>query len=163
MSINKSCLKVNLLKKRFNKGTMTLKYSGDSMAPTFKEGFMLTIKKTADLHEGDLIAFLKNNKLICHRLIIIHGDKCCAKGDGNEDPDPVLSRDKILGKVVEVRNPTGKKIPLFELKIRNLPLSRYYLLTYFMFKRLLSIRLAGILLRRPLIKIKKKIHRLIIR
>lgn len=47
---------------------------GNSMAPTLQQGDTLVAVKTSKLHEGDLVAFYFNNRLLVKRVIGLPGD-----------------------------------------------------------------------------------------
>ncbi|MCX8184845.1 MAG: signal peptidase I [Sulfolobales archaeon] len=87
---------------------------GSSMEPTLQPGDLVVIVKRVSLGEisiGDVIVYQRGRTLIIHRVIRIEGNTLIAKGDNNWLPDPPVSPQMIIGKVLEVR---GKivKIPL---------------------------------------------------
>ena len=46
-----------------------VKYYGDSMSPTLKDGQILIVNKMAKVESGDIIAFYYNNKVIVRRVV----------------------------------------------------------------------------------------------
>jgi len=152
-------VKIDLLSRKLKKGRLILKYSGISMLPTLKTGSELVIESTNQFTKGDLLVFIRNNKLICHRLVLCTKDKCYLKGDANEDPNLNVPKKDILGKVISIKTPDGKEMPPSKLKVNSLSFSEYYVYGYSIFKKLLSIKFFGVLLRKPLNKIKKQVHK----
>lgn len=48
-----------------------VKYYGDSMEPTMKDGQILIVNKLSEIKQGDIIAFYYNNKVIVRRVVAI--------------------------------------------------------------------------------------------
>lgn len=46
-----------------------VKYYGNSMSPTMKDGQIVIVNKMAEIKSGDIIAFYYNNKIIVRRVI----------------------------------------------------------------------------------------------
>ena len=46
-----------------------VKYYGNSMSPTLKDGQILIVNRTAEIKSGDIIAFYYNNKVIVRRVV----------------------------------------------------------------------------------------------
>ena len=46
-----------------------VKYYGNSMSPTLKDGQILIVNKMAEIKSGDIIAFYYNNKVIVRRVV----------------------------------------------------------------------------------------------
>jgi len=86
---------------------------GNCMSPVIREGDTLVIKHgPQDIHVGDVVVFGSPGSFLVHRVLKISG------GEGNEtfilkaDRNPTfhqpVSRDEILGRVVEVRGSNGR-------------------------------------------------------
>ena len=72
-----------------------------SMEPTILPNEMIIIKEQEEYKENDVITFRdKFGMLITHRIIGINEENAITKGDNNNGPDEIISKDKIEGKVV---------------------------------------------------------------
>lgn len=60
---------MSLLLNLFTFVTPIVKYYGTSMTPTLSENQILLIQKTADVKNGDIIAFYYNNKVLVRRVV----------------------------------------------------------------------------------------------
>ncbi len=60
---------VSLLLNLFTFIMPVVKYYGNSMSPTLKDGQILIVNKMAEIKSGDIIAFYYNNKVIVRRVI----------------------------------------------------------------------------------------------
>ncbi len=166
MDINKT--RIDVIKRKLEKGRLTLKYSGGSMLPTLQNGFRLTVEKASALKEGDVVVFINSNKLnskspiICHRIILIRKNKIYAKGDAKAGPDKVLYKEDVLGKVVSVRDQKNGVVPISRIKLKHFFIFKCYLITYLVANRLLSIRILNIIFKRIMSKIKNKVHKRIL-
>lgn len=84
---------------------------GNSMLPTFHDGDIILVigVKPSDLHVSDIIIYKLNGKLIVHRIIDIeirNGKYIfITKGDNNFNPDPPVSEDQVVGRVVGILIP----------------------------------------------------------
>ena len=61
-------LTASLLLNLFTFVMPVVKYYGNSMAPSFKDGQILIVNKMAEVKSGDIIAFYYNNKVIVRRV-----------------------------------------------------------------------------------------------
>ena len=52
-----------------------VKYYGDSMSPTLKDGQILIINKMSEIESGDIIAFYYNNKILVRRVVAIENQQ----------------------------------------------------------------------------------------
>lgn len=75
---------------------------GTSMLPYLEEGDRVWLQMTeADrLQPGDLVAFELNQTIFTHRLIRKAPNFLLTKGDNCFFPDPSITLDRILGKVI---------------------------------------------------------------
>ncbi len=79
-----------------------VKYYGNSMSPTLKDGQILIVNKMAQIENGDIIAFYYNNKVIVRRVIATGNHQVTidvfgtvsVNGDALEEP---YAENKTLG------------------------------------------------------------------
>jgi signal peptidase len=72
-----------------------------SMEPTINPDEMIIIKEQKSYKENDIITYRdKFGQLITHRIVEIDGENIVTKGDSNNEPDEIISIDKIEGKVI---------------------------------------------------------------
>ena len=83
-----------------------VRYYGDGMEPSLKNGQVLFVAKTDKVSKGDIIAFYYNNKVLIRRVIGTGGDEIQIEKDGS-----VL----VNGKATEEPYLTGKSIGLCNL------------------------------------------------
>lgn len=62
-------LAASFLLNLFTHITPVVKYYGNSMSPTLKDGQILIVSKISKINSGDIIAFYYNNKVIVRRVI----------------------------------------------------------------------------------------------
>ncbi len=77
---------------------------GQSMQPTIPADSFLTVEPlTAEPVAGDLLVFVWAGQLVAHRLIRkvkgIKGERWITQGDNCPIPDPVLTPDRVIGRV----------------------------------------------------------------
>lgn len=73
-----------------------------SMEPTINAGDKVIINVTNNLKEGDIVVYLNDDVLVCHRIQEITGNNVICKGDRNNIHDDPVSIEKIVGKVVHI-------------------------------------------------------------
>ena len=64
-----------------------VRYYGDSMRPTLKNGQVLFVRKTQEVEAGDIVAFYYNNKVLIRRVISMGGDTIEIDSSGNVSSD----------------------------------------------------------------------------
>jgi len=82
------------------------------MAPMLREGDSVLIKyENEDIRVGDIIVFGSPKDFCIHRVVCVRNndgmDTFTVKGDLSNDVHPPISRDQILGKVIEVHGLNG--------------------------------------------------------
>jgi signal peptidase len=93
---------------RSNKETLFFIHTNYSMNPTLWEKDLLEVvpyRQKEDIRIGDVIVFESpvDGTILAHRIIAIHEEGICTKGDNNRLRDPwLLSPEAIFGKVVAV-------------------------------------------------------------
>jgi signal peptidase I len=89
-------------------GTLRLKVTGTSMLPTVFPGDTLIVEHAdfANAQAGDIVLVGRNGRLFAHRLVdkIAVADRSAAltKGDSMAHADPLVDRDKVLGRVSSI-------------------------------------------------------------
>lgn len=93
-------------------GKSTCTIEGNCMSPAIKEGDRLIIRHgSRDIRVGDVVIFGFPGKFYVHRVIRIDGKKgeesFLLKADQNTFFNDPVTRDEILGKVIEVHGSSG--------------------------------------------------------
>ncbi|MBE6903106.1 MAG: signal peptidase I [Ruminococcaceae bacterium] len=97
-----------------------VKYYGNSMSPTLKDGQILIVNKMAKIENGDIIAFYYNNKVIVRRVI--------ASGNDQVTID-VFGTVSINGKELEENYIENKTLGQSNLNFPyNVPANSYFVL-----------------------------------
>jgi signal peptidase I len=78
---------------------------GHSMAPFIRDGDVITVSP-GRIRFGDVVAFVgpRSGKLTVHRVVRISPDGYLIKGDNASEPDGILPRTSLLGRVVGVEH-----------------------------------------------------------
>ena len=98
-----------ILEELANGKGIDLRVSGKSMRPLIRQGDAIRIEKCAPglLAIGDIITFKKDGRYFTHRILWrtkkANGIMLVTKGDNEINPDPPVSSDRILGRVVAIR------------------------------------------------------------
>lgn len=93
---------------------------GNSMSPTLQQGDTLVAVKTKNLHEGDLIAFYFNNRLLVKRVIGLPGDTV-----------DIDKKGKVTVNGKPIKEPYVKELVKGEVNIKlpfEVPQERYFVL-----------------------------------
>jgi signal peptidase I len=97
-----------IMEELLNGGEITLRVSGKSMHPLIRQGDSIRLEKCTPgtLAIGDIITFKKDGNYFTHRVLwkTRKGNRIrlITKGDNEINPDPPVSPDHILGKVVTI-------------------------------------------------------------
>jgi hypothetical protein len=85
-------------------GELRLQVTGASMVPSFWPGDLLTIRSVqlSEISPGDVVLFLRDSRFFVHRALSVSADRLLAQGDGLATPDPPVSPNELLGRVVSV-------------------------------------------------------------
>ena len=81
-------------------GYTFFKVTSGSMKEELQVGDVVVIKLHSNFKENDIITFTADNNFITHRIIKIDNNMITTKGDANNSKDKVITKDKVLGKVV---------------------------------------------------------------
>lgn len=104
-----------------DKKKIQIKASGCSMLPLFREGdeFIIEQPDNANLRKGDILIYLKENKLIVHRLhSILPNNKLLLWGDFNRQPDLPIEKSEIIAKATHfIRDKKTIKLDQLRFKI----------------------------------------------
>lgn len=92
----------SLLLNLFNLITPIVKYYGNSMSPTLKDGQILVVSKISKIKSGDIIAFYYNNKVIVRRVVATPNSQLSIDAFGTvsvngKDVEEPYVEDKTLG------------------------------------------------------------------
>lgn len=105
-----------LIKESIGKnGCIWMKLVGKSMLPILKSGTSIAVRKAEikDIHIGDIVLFKKGDISIAHRVIKkVKSDGRIflrAKSDISFSPEPLISDEELIGKVVAFKR-LGAKI-----------------------------------------------------
>ncbi|HXG59138.1 MAG TPA: S26 family signal peptidase [Thermoanaerobaculia bacterium] len=88
---------------RREKREVDVAFGGVSMLPTIAPGQRLRLRcDTGSLQVGDVIAFLRHDRLFVHRIVAIvrGGEWLLTRGDAHPVPDPPLRRDSVIGRIL---------------------------------------------------------------
>ncbi len=88
-----------------NDKTLRLNVRGDCMRDVIANGACIHIKKSC-YWPGDIIVFVASERIVMHRLIGAYWRggrlKLLTQADHGRFPDPALTGDRIIGKVISV-------------------------------------------------------------
>ena len=93
-------------------GELRLRVSGSSMLPALWPGDLLVIRRAplAELSRGDLVLFLRQGRFFVHRVLEVSASGLLTRGDALAAPDPPVSPQELLGRVISIwRN--GRSAP----------------------------------------------------
>jgi len=84
-------------------GYTMFEVASGSMAPTLQVDDVIFVNITRNnLKKGDIIAFLNDDVVITHRILLVDNDIITVKGDSNNTIDKPINRDQVIGKVIKV-------------------------------------------------------------
>lgn len=73
---------------------------------------VVTLEYPKDIRVGDILLCRVGERYVLHRLIGIEGDTLRLKGDGNVTGGELCLREDVLGRVIGIRSPKGRRKPL---------------------------------------------------
>ena len=87
---------------------------GYSMYPLIKQREdILTIRKVETFKKGDIVLYKSDvEHYVLHRILRIKKDKIILAGDYNYFKDKPITKDQILGKLIEIKKKDGAVIDL---------------------------------------------------
>ena len=84
-------------------GQVRVRANGTSMVPTIWPGEELVIQRlSGQIFAGDIVAFLRDQRLFIHRTIAVDGATVTTQGDRLAAADAPVSHEQILGTVAKV-------------------------------------------------------------
>jgi len=85
-------------------GRICLRVTGASMLPAIWPGDIVTIHSVRfpDVSSGDLVVFFRGQRFLVHRVLDVLEDCLLTRGDSVLGPDPRVSSDELLGRVVSI-------------------------------------------------------------
>lgn len=113
---------------------VTFTPGGVSMRPFIEGGrdsVIMVQPKT--LHVGDVVlAQVENDRYVLHRLIRLDGEQVTLMGDGNLFGEEHCLRENVLGQVIRVVSPKGRRKPLTRGRVWHLllPVRKWLLKIY---------------------------------
>jgi signal peptidase I len=85
-------------------GSNTIVFTGSSMNPTLREGYLLTVTpfENEPIVKGDVIYFRRHGQMaVVHRVVEVTEEGVQTRGDNNSSNDPFLvQKNEIIGKVI---------------------------------------------------------------
>ena len=92
-------------------GELHMRVNGSSMLPAIRPDDMLLIRRCRieQASPGDVVLYIRHRRLFAHRVISRCGTWLVTQGDGIGEPDPSVTADELLGKVIRVMR-RGKTI-----------------------------------------------------
>jgi hypothetical protein len=93
-------------------GELRLRVTGSSMLPAIRPGDDLLIRhcRIEEACPGDVVLFMRHRRLFTHRVTSRSGACIITQGDGIGEPDPCVTADELLGRVIGITR-RGKNIP----------------------------------------------------
>ena len=85
-------------------GALNLRVTGSSMLPAVRPDDVLLIRHCLieDAGPGDIVLYLRQRRLIAHRVISRSGARLVTQGDGLAEADVPVTAHELLGKVIRV-------------------------------------------------------------
>ena len=94
-------------------GELRLQVTGASMLPSVWPGDVLTIRsaRLPEISRGDLVLFFRGRRFFVHRVLKVSADRLLTRGDSVVSPDPLVSSDELLGRVVSIARDGAVRAP----------------------------------------------------
>lgn len=85
-------------------GDLRLRVTGSSMLPAIRPDDELLVHRCTidESAPGDVVLYIRQRRLFAHRVISRSIAHLIAQGDGMAQPDPPVTADELLGKVIRV-------------------------------------------------------------
>jgi signal peptidase I len=85
-------------------GEVRLKVTGSSMIPAIWPGDVVVVSQfdVAELQAGQIVLFKREERLLAHRIVSIHGNSFITRGDTLCNYDPPVGKSQIVGRVVSI-------------------------------------------------------------
>lgn len=100
-------------------------FGGTSMSPAITPADVLRIVCGASFAVGDVVVYVREDRVVVHRVIRERGGTVWTCGDANLLPDPSIDRTQILGSVSAIRRAEGwRGVPNGPANVMNRLLSR---------------------------------------
>jgi len=111
-------------------GSVRLRVSGTSMAPTLCPGELVSVEKTrmTEILPGEIVVFARNGRLIVHRVlstIQCHGESnLVTRGDRTRKNDAPVSSSEFVGRVTHVESDHSGALASSRLNLASRAISR---------------------------------------
>lgn len=112
---------------------VTIRARGNSMLPYIRgDRDNVVLQRAESVEVGDIVLVRLPGRFVMHRIIEAQGDSFVMMGDGNIRGTESFSREEIIGKVVCIVKPDGRRVIPGKARIwrRLLPIRRYILAIY---------------------------------
>jgi len=95
-------------------GACWVREASPSMAPLVRPGdeLCLTPVPPARLRAGALVGYRRADRLVVHRVLARRRAFVVTKGDALGDPDSPVAWEDVVGRVVALRTPAGRRVDL---------------------------------------------------
>ena len=95
---------ITFLNKKYSEflGYTFFEVTTGSMKEAIDINDVIIVRITEDVHNGDIISYIKNGEIITHRIIEEREDNLITKGDANNSKDSPITKDMVIGKVEKV-------------------------------------------------------------
>ena len=106
---------------------------GNSMLPFIRNGRdSVVLKKSDSLEVGDIVLVRMPGRYVMHRIIERDGDRFRMMGDGNYRGTESFRREDVLGKVIWIVKPNGRRVAPGKARAWKalLPVRRYLIAIY---------------------------------
>lgn len=88
-----------------------------SMEPEISIDDMVIIKEMEEYVVGEIVTYKSGTTYITHRIVLIDNEEYTLKGDANNTIDDPVSKDQIVGKVVNKIGGIGKVLYWFQTPV----------------------------------------------
>jgi hypothetical protein len=127
-------------------GEVRMRVMGLSMFPCLLPGDIVTVERRAieEFRPGEIAKYLRDGRLMVHRVIEMRDGKLITRGDVAMENDPPVGAEEVVGKVVSVDRGGARFEPssgrgwrerAMARMARHSPLAARFLLLFLTFKR----------------------------
>ena len=112
---------------------VVVRAKGNSMLPFIRNGRdSVVLKKSDSLEVGDIVLVRMPGRYVMHRIIERDGDRFRMMGDGNYRGTESFRREDVLGKVIWIVKPNGRRVAPGKARVWKalLPVRRLLLAVY---------------------------------
>ena len=94
-------------------GALRLRVTGASMLPSIWPGDVVTIRSSRlpEVSRGDVVLFFRDGRFFVHRVLGVSADRLLTRGDSLPGPDPPVTSDELLGRIVSIAGVGATRAP----------------------------------------------------